>query len=59
MKKLKENWLFAIIGIHIAFRIVLSVFVTNDEVNIAEYKATMEFENSDEELAGQQIVLLD
>jgi len=59
MKKLKKNWLLIIIGVHIAFRIALYGFVTNDEVNITSYKTTAEIENNNQALLDQQIVMLD
>lgn len=63
MKKLKKNWLLIIIGMHIAFRIVLSSIVTNDEVAVKEYKTTAEIENDNQEDyhigIDQQLVLLD
>lgn len=59
MKKVKKNWLIIIIGMHIAFRIVLSNFVTNDEVSVVTYKATAENNDTEQELLDKQIVLLD
>lgn len=59
MKKLKKNWLLIIIGMHIAFRIALYGFVTNDEVSTTTYKTTAEIENDNQTLLDQQIVMLD
>jgi len=59
MKKIKKNWFIIIVGIHIAFRVVLSWFVTNDEMNTRGYEVIVESDKTDEELLNEQIVLLD
>jgi len=59
MKVLKKNWLIVVIGIHIALRLILSSYVTNDEVILPAHKLSAAAENIEPEGLAHQIVLMD